>query len=256
MEKNKLYFIIILLLFYLISCSKNNVEKGNFYSKVHTDVSFEASKSKAIDSIYYYIAKETSSIINRTDFNIVAVSLKDNNLIDFDNKDIANIKEYKKDDNFYVEIKVKDSDVYNRTLAILQKLKKEGSVEDKFFRANASIQMPDAGNLSGGQCQRLAIARALLHDSAVYIFDEASSNIDADSETIIMHNIGLLARTKMVILISHRLLNVVNAENIYVMEEGRVVERGTHHALLQQGGVYATLWSKQQELEQYAGGEA
>uniref|UniRef100_UPI003F4B5E75 hypothetical protein n=1 Tax=Brachyspira catarrhinii TaxID=2528966 RepID=UPI003F4B5E75 len=155
MEKNKLYFIIILLLFYLISCSKNNVQKGNFYSKVHTDVSFEASKSKAIDSIYYYIAKETSSIINRTDFNIVAVSLKDNNLIDFDNKDIANIKEYKKDDNFYVEIKVKDSDVYNRTLAILQKLKKEGSVEDKFFRANASIQMPDAGNLSAYTKQML-----------------------------------------------------------------------------------------------------
>ena len=119
-----------------------------------------------------------------------------------------------------------------------------------------TLILPDAGNLSGGQCQRLAIARALLHDSAVYIFDEASSNIDADSESIIMHNIGLLARTKMVIVISHRLLNVVHADNIYVMEEGRVVESGTHDALLEQGGVYAALWSKQQELEQYAGGEA
>ncbi|ASJ20325.1 hypothetical protein [Brachyspira hampsonii] len=155
MEKNKLYFIIIFLLFYLMACSGNNIEKGNFYSKVHTDVSFEASKSKAIDSIYYYIAKETSSIINRTDFNIVAVSLKDNNLIDFDNKDIANIREYKKDDNFYVEISVKDSSVYNKTLEILNKLKKEGSVEDKFFRANASIQMPETANLNAYTRQML-----------------------------------------------------------------------------------------------------
>ncbi|MBW5390679.1 hypothetical protein [Brachyspira hampsonii] len=155
MEKNKLYFIIIFLLFYLMSCSGNNIKKGNFYSKVYTDVSFEASKSKAIDSIYYYIAKETSSIINRTDFNIVAVSLKDNNLIDFDNDDIADIREYKKDDNFYVEISVKDSSVYNKTLEILNKLKKEGSVEDKFFRANASIQMPETANLNAYTRQML-----------------------------------------------------------------------------------------------------
>ncbi|OEJ14984.1 hypothetical protein BFL38_09145 [Brachyspira hampsonii] len=155
MEKNKLYFIIILLLFCLISCSKNNIKKGNFYSKAYTDVSFEASKSKAIDSIYYYIAKETSSIINRTDFNIVAVSLKDNNLIDFDNENIADIREYKKDDNFYVEISVKDSSVYNKTLEILNKLKKEGSIEDKFFRANASIQMPETANLNAYTRQML-----------------------------------------------------------------------------------------------------
>ncbi|OEJ19866.1 hypothetical protein A9495_03595 [Brachyspira hampsonii] len=155
MEKNKLYFIIIFLLFYLMSCSGNNIKKGNFYSKAYTDVSFEASKSKAIDSIYYYIAKETSSIINRTDFNIVAVSLKDNNLIDFDNDDIADIREYKKDDNFYVEISVKDSSVYNKTLEILNKLKKEGSIEDKFFRANASIQMPETANLNAYTRQML-----------------------------------------------------------------------------------------------------
>ena len=76
-------------------------------------------------------------------------------MIDFDNKDIANIKEYKKADNFYVEINVKDSSIYNRTLEILNRLKKEGSVEDKFFRANASIQMPDAGNLSAYTKQML-----------------------------------------------------------------------------------------------------
>ncbi len=119
-----------------------------------------------------------------------------------------------------------------------------------------TVILPSASNLSGGQCQRIAIARALLHDSSIYIFDEASSNIDADSEEIIMQNIEMLARTKMVILISHRLLNVVNAENIFVLEEGNVVESGTHPALLEHDGVYASLWKKQQELEHYAGGAA
>lgn len=155
MEKNKLYLIIILLLFYLISCSKNNIQKGNFYSKVYTDVSFEASREKAIDSIYYYIAEETSPLINRSDFNIVASLLKGYNLIDFNNKDIVNIKEYEKDDNFYVEINVKDSSVYNRTLEVLNKLKKEGSIDDKFFRANASIQISETANLNAYTKQML-----------------------------------------------------------------------------------------------------
>ena len=179
MEKNKLYFIIILLLFYLIGCSRNNIQKGNFYSKSYTDVSFEASKSKAIDSIYYYIAKETSSIINRSDFNIVAVSLKDNNLIDFDNKDTVNIKEYKKDNNFYVEINVKDGNIYNKTLEILNRLKKEGSVEDKFFRANASIQISETADINAYTRQMLtqnALKRAYESLFKVLI----SNNIDAN----------------------------------------------------------------------------
>ncbi|WP_300366637.1 hypothetical protein [Brachyspira sp.] len=148
MEKNKLYLIIILLLFLLISCSKNNIQKGYLYSKVYTDLSFEASKSKAIDNIYYNIAKETASAINRNDFNIVAVSLKDNNLIDFDNKSITEIKEYKKDDNYYVEINVKDSSLYLRTLEVLNKLKKEGSIDEKIFRGNASIQISENAKLN------------------------------------------------------------------------------------------------------------
>lgn len=149
MEKNKLYLIIILLLlFYLISCSKNNIKKGYLYSKAHTELSYEASKSKAIDNMYYYIAEKTASLINRKDFNIVAVSLKDNNLIDFDNKDIAEIKEYKEDDNYYVEIKVKDSSIYERTIETLKKLKKEGSIDDKVFRANASIEISETANFS------------------------------------------------------------------------------------------------------------
>ncbi|MGI6018998.1 MAG: ABC transporter ATP-binding protein/permease [Marvinbryantia sp.] len=108
-----------------------------------------------------------------------------------------------------------------------------------------------ASNLSGGQCQRLALARALLHDSPVYIFDEATSNIDVESENDIMAEIHRLAKTKTVILISHRLANVADADNIYVMAGGKVVESGTHERLLSMEGQYAQLWNAQQALEHY-----
>ena len=113
----------------------------------------------------------------------------------------------------------------------------------------------NALNLSGGQRQRLALARALLHDSPVYIFDEATSNIDVESENDIMTQIYALAKTKTVILISHRLANVVEADNIYVLDQGNIVEEGNHKALLLQHGVYAKLWNAQQELENYTKGE-
>lgn len=107
------------------------------------------------------------------------------------------------------------------------------------------------GNLSGGQCQRLALARALLHDSPVYIFDEATSNIDVESENDIMERIHALAKKKTAILISHRLANVTAADQIYVMEQGRVAESGSHEALLNNHGVYEKLWSAQQTLENF-----
>lgn len=111
-----------------------------------------------------------------------------------------------------------------------------------------------ASNLSGGQCQRLALARALLHDSPVYIFDEATSNIDVESENDIMSQIYELAKTKTVILISHRLANVTGADNIYVIDKGNIVETGEHKTLLVRSGTYAKLWNAQQELENYAKG--
>ena len=113
-----------------------------------------------------------------------------------------------------------------------------------------------AGNLSGGQCQRLALARALLHDSPVYIFDEATSNIDVESENDIMREIHTLAKTKTVILISHRLANVAGADNIYVLDKGNIAESGSHKELLAANGSYAKLWNAQQELENYTKGGA
>ena len=120
-----------------------------------------------------------------------------------------------------------------------------------------TILQEKGGNFSGGQCQRLALARALLHDSPVYIFDEATSNIDVESENEIMAQIHALAKTKTVILISHRLANVAGADNIYVLNRGTVVEHGTHRALLAENGTYAKLWQAQQELENMTkGGDA
>lgn len=111
-------------------------------------------------------------------------------------------------------------------------------------------------NFSGGQRQRLALARSLLKDTKVYIFDEATSNIDAESEDDIMHVIAALALTKPVIVISHRLYNVVSARRIYVLKDHRIAEEGTHEQLLQKHGVYDTLWKQQEALEQFSGQEA
>lgn len=123
-----------------------------------------------------------------------------------------------------------------------------------FLRSMDGLDTPlteGGGNLSGGQRQRLALARALLHDSPVYIFDEATSNIDVESENDIMAGIHRLAGRKTVILISHRLANVTKADNIYVLDHGHPAGQGTHEALLAQGGLYADLWNRQQALENY-----
>lgn len=106
-------------------------------------------------------------------------------------------------------------------------------------------------NFSGGQRQRLALARALLHNSPYYIFDEATSNIDVESEDLIMQLIYELAKDKTVIMISHRLANVKNADCIYVLDKGNVAGSGTHKELLNTCSVYSKLWNTQVDLENY-----
>lgn len=123
-----------------------------------------------------------------------------------------------------------------------------------FLQSQQGLQTPileKGSNFSGGQRQRLAIARALLHDTPVYIFDEATSNIDAESEEMIMDVIHQLAQTKTILLISHRLANVVKSDRIYMMKDGSVAENGTHDQLIRQNGEYAKLYRSQMELEQY-----
>ena len=121
-----------------------------------------------------------------------------------------------------------------------------------FCRSQQGLDTPlheGGSNLSGGQRQRLAMARALLHDSPIYLFDEATSNVDAESENDIMAAIRKLAGKKTVILISHRLANVVDSDCIYVMDGGRIAEQGKHEALLAAGGVYSRLYNAQKQLE-------
>lgn len=108
---------------------------------------------------------------------------------------------------------------------------------------------PDAANLSGGQRQRIAIARALLRNTPIYIFDEATSSVDAESEAVILSTIQELAQSATVIMITHRMANAVTADQVVVFDHGRVAETGTHTALMARGGVYADLFRAQQVIE-------
>lgn len=127
-----------------------------------------------------------------------------------------------------------------------------------FARESGGLDMEiaaEGANLSGGQRQRLAFARALLHDSPIYIFDEATSNIDAESEAAIISAARELAGSHTVIMISHRLSAIEHADDIYVLEQGILVEHGTHSQLLARGCAYTRLWESQSQLEAFAQGD-
>lgn len=129
-----------------------------------------------------------------------------------------------------------------------------------FIKENGGLDKvitEDANNISGGQKQRLALAVNLVADKDIYVFDEATSNIDVDSEAIIMKNIKEMSENKSVIVISHRLANVVPADNIYFMQDGQVKESGSHAELMEQKGEYAELFNAQKQLEEgYKSGKA
>lgn len=133
-------------------------------------------------------------------------------------------------------------------------LEKVGILDFVHEQGGLNMHILEGGkNLSGGQKQRLVLARALLKDSSIYIMDEATSNIDVESENKIMEVLYELSKEKLVLCISHRLANLIHADVIYCLRDGDIVESGTHEELLQQNGVYRDLFNTQKELERYGG---
>ena len=162
--------------------------------------------------------------------------------------------------------------IFNDTVRANFELANKDVTDDEIFAALEKVNLSafikenggldkviteDANNISGGQKQRLALAVNLVADKDIYVFDEATSNIDVDSEAIIMKNIKEMSESKSVIVISHRLANVVPADNIYFMQDGQVKESGSHNQLMEQKGEYAQLFNAQKQLEEgYKSGKA
>lgn len=162
--------------------------------------------------------------------------------------------------------------IFNDTVRANFELAKKDVTDEEIFAALEKVNLSafikenggldkviteDANNISGGQKQRLALAVNLVADKDIYVFDEATSNIDVDSEAIIMKNIKEMSENKSVIVISHRLANVVPADNIYFMQDGQVKESGSHAYLMERKGEYAKLFNAQKQLEEgYKSGKA
>ena len=162
--------------------------------------------------------------------------------------------------------------IFNDTVRANFELAKKDVTDEEIFAALEKVNLSafikenggldkviteDANNLSGGQKQRLALAVNLVADKDIYVFDEATSNIDVESEAIIMRNVKEMSESKSVIVISHRLANVVPADNIYFMRDGQVRESGSHAYLMEQKGEYAQLFNAQKQLEEgYKSGKA
>ena len=130
---------------------------------------------------------------------------------------------------------------------------------ESFVKENGGLDLvlkEGSVNISGGQRQRMALAVNLASEKEIYFFDEVTSNIDAVSEEIVMKNIYELAKEKTVVMVSHRLKNVINADCIYVMDEGKIVERGSHGQLMENGGLYNRLYKEQKALEEGTEGGA
>ena len=170
-------------------------------------------------------------------------------------------------ESYYSHISVVSYNTYifNETIRQNFMLAKEDVTEDEIFDALKKVNLydfiiddggldkvitEDAANISGGQKQRLALAINLVANKDIYIFDEATSNIDIESEAIIMNNIKELSKKKSVIVISHRLANVIAADTIYYIEDGEVKEYGTHNDLMNMHEGYAELYTTQKKLEE------
>lgn len=170
-------------------------------------------------------------------------------------------------ESYYSHISVVSYNTYifNETIRQNFMLAKVNVTDDEIFAALKKVNLydfiidnggldkvitEDAANISGGQKQRLALAINLVANKDIYIFDEATSNIDIESEAIIMNNIKELSKEKSVIVISHRLANIIAADTIYYIEDGEVKENGTHNELMNMHEGYAKLYTTQKKLEE------
>lgn len=169
-------------------------------------------------------------------------------------------------ESFYKQIAVVShgTHIFNDTIRNNFYLAKPEATDEEIYEALERVNLSDfakeegldkkldegATNISGGQKQRLALAVNMVADKQIYVFDESTSNIDIESEAIIMNNIIELSKKKAVLVISHRLQNVVKAQNIYCMRDGEIVEQGTHESLMKDNGVYADMYNKQKSLEE------
>ena len=168
--------------------------------------------------------------------------------------------------SYYAQLSVVShgTHIFNDTVRNNFYLAKPDATDEEMMNALKSVNLDDfiaeegldkkidegGTNISGGQKQRLALAVNMVADKKIYIFDEATSNIDVESEAIIMNNIVNMSKEKTVILISHRLQNVVKADMIYYMKEGEVVEHGTHTQLMKEKKGYAEMYTEQKNLEE------
>lgn len=184
-------------------------------------------------------------------------------------KELRNINEESLMEN--ITLVNHNSYLFQGTVAYNLKMAKPRATDEELYSVLSRVNLLDfiqnenglethiaeqGNNLSGGQRQRLALARALLHDTPIYIFDEATSNIDRKSEAYIMEVIEQLSKTKTIVLISHRLANVVKANCIYVLEGGCITQKGSHTALMKEESLYAKLFTQQKHLEEFGKGGA
>lgn len=215
-------------------------------------------KDKSLSAIVGESGSGKSTIVNL----LLRINAPQKGEILIGNKDIKSISK----DSFFSSIGVisYDSYIFNESVRDNFKIANKDVSDEEINEALIKVNLKDfidenggldkiinegGSNISGGQKQRLALAMSLVSNKDIYIFDEATSNIDVDSEAIIMKNIKELSKSKNVIMISHRLENVVNADKIYYLEDNEIKESGTHEELIKNNKGYAKLYNLQKALE-------
>lgn len=255
----------------------NNINKEN-EEITFKDVSFAYNKDKTILKNINMTIKEKSFVsivgVSGSGKSTIAglISLKNENYkgsIKIGDIELDTINK----DDLYKKIVVVDHNSYLFEGTVYDNLKMAGNhiTENKMNEALKKVELYDflqtenglntiimekAANLSGGQRQRLALARAILFNADIYIFDEATSNVDVESEESIMQIIRDIAKEKTVILISHRLYNCIPSDHIYFLKDGIIMEEGTHNKLMSLNGEYAKIYNEQSNLESITKGES